>query len=47
MEEEPSSSSSNVAKFIQERLFEQSAKRRAANTKAHQQKRESLRLNEI
>lgn len=47
MEEEPSSSSSNVAKTMQERIFEQSANRRAANTKAHQQKRDSLRLNEI
>ena len=47
MEEEPSSSSSNVAKTMQERIFDQSAKRRAADTKAHQQKRDSLRLNEV
>jgi hypothetical protein len=45
--EDPSSSSINVAKTIQERIFEQNANRRAANTKAHQLKRDSLRLNQI
>jgi len=45
--EDPSSSSSNVAKTIQERIFEQNANRRAANTKAHQLKRDSLMLNQI
>jgi hypothetical protein len=44
-EDPSSSSSSNVAKTIQERIFEQNANRRAANTKAHQLKRDSLRLN--
>jgi hypothetical protein len=44
---EDPSSSSNVAKTIQERIFEQNANRRAANTKAHQLKRDSLRLNQI